>query len=74
MARVLVIEDDADLRGSLHYNLSQAGHHPFAGGTGEAGLKLAFEVRPDIRPGPRRRYEVATLLADALARRRARRP
>jgi len=48
MARVLVIEDEADLREVLQYNLAQAGHRPFAAATGEAGLKLALEVRPDI--------------------------
>jgi two-component system phosphate regulon response regulator PhoB len=48
VARVLVIEDDADLREVLRYNLSQAGHRPFVAATGEAGLKLALEVRPDI--------------------------
>jgi two-component system phosphate regulon response regulator PhoB len=45
---VLVIEDDADLREVLRYNLLQAGHHPFVAATGEAGLELALEVRPDI--------------------------
>src|SRR5580704_13401802 len=48
MARVLVIEDEADLREVLQYNLAQAGHRPFVAATGEAGLKLALEVRPDI--------------------------
>jgi two-component system phosphate regulon response regulator PhoB len=48
MARVLVIEDEADLREVLQYNLAQAGHRPFSAATGEAGLKLALEVRPDI--------------------------
>jgi len=48
MARVLVIEDEADLREVLHYNLTQAGHKPFTAATGDAGLKLAAEVRPDI--------------------------
>ncbi|HLK40021.1 MAG TPA: response regulator [Polyangiaceae bacterium] len=48
MARVLVIEDEADLREVLQYNLAQAGHRPYAAATGEAGLKLAQEVRPDI--------------------------
>jgi two-component system phosphate regulon response regulator PhoB len=48
MARVLVIEDEADLREVLQYNLSQAGHRAFAAATGEAGLKLAVEARPDI--------------------------
>jgi two-component system, OmpR family, phosphate regulon response regulator PhoB len=48
MARVLVIEDEADLREVLHYNLTQAGHKPYTAATGEAGLKLAVEIRPDI--------------------------
>jgi two-component system, OmpR family, phosphate regulon response regulator PhoB len=48
MARVLVIEDEADLREVLHYNLAQAGHRPFTAATGDAGMKLALEVKPDI--------------------------
>jgi two-component system, OmpR family, phosphate regulon response regulator PhoB len=48
MARVLVIEDEADLRDILQYNLVQAGHRPFVAATGDAGLKLAMEARPDI--------------------------
>jgi two-component system phosphate regulon response regulator PhoB len=48
MARVLVIEDEADLREVLQYNLTQAGHRPFAAATGDAGLKLALEIKPDI--------------------------
>src|ERR1700733_11933796 len=48
MARVLVIEDEADLREVLHYNLTQAGHRPFSAATGEAGLKLAQEIRPEV--------------------------
>jgi two-component system phosphate regulon response regulator PhoB len=48
MARVLVIEDEADLREILHYNLVQAGHKPFAAATGEAGMKLAREAKPEV--------------------------
>ncbi len=48
MARVLVIEDEADLREVLQYNLTQSGHRPFAAATGEEGLKLAQEVRPEV--------------------------
>jgi len=48
VARVLVIEDEADLREVLHYNLLQAGHRPFAAATGELGIKLAHEVRPEV--------------------------
>src|SRR5579864_9473624 len=48
MARVLVIEDEADLRELLQYNLTQAGHRPFTAATGDAGIKMAVEVKPDI--------------------------
>jgi two-component system phosphate regulon response regulator PhoB len=48
VARVLVIEDEADLREVLQYNLTQAGHRPFSAATGEQGLKLAHEVRPEV--------------------------
>jgi len=48
VARVLVIEDEDDLREVLQYNLTQAGHRPFLAATGEAGLKLAQEVRPEV--------------------------
>jgi two-component system phosphate regulon response regulator PhoB len=48
MARVIVIEDDADLREFLQYNLTGAGHRTFTAATGAAGLKLTQEVRPDV--------------------------
>ncbi len=43
-----MIEDEADLREVLQYNLAQAGHRAFAASTGEIGLKLAHEVRPEV--------------------------
>jgi two-component system, OmpR family, phosphate regulon response regulator PhoB len=48
VARVLLIEDEADLREVLQYNLTQAGHRPFVAATGELGIKLAHEVRPEV--------------------------
>jgi two-component system phosphate regulon response regulator PhoB len=48
MARVLVIEDEPDLREVLQYNLTQAGHKVVSAATGELGLKLALETRPDL--------------------------
>ena len=48
MAKIVVIEDEADLRGVLEYNLRQAGHEVHATGTGADGLHLAFELSPDI--------------------------
>ena len=48
MARVVLIEDEPDLREILHYNLTQAGHRVQTAGTAEAGLRLARETLPDI--------------------------
>jgi two-component system phosphate regulon response regulator PhoB len=48
VARVLVIEADPDFRVELESNLAHAGHRAFLASTGNAGLKLAREVRPDV--------------------------
>jgi two-component system response regulator CpxR len=48
MARVVLIEDEPDLREILQYNLTQAGHRVQAAATAEAGLRLARESLPDI--------------------------
>jgi two-component system phosphate regulon response regulator PhoB len=48
MARVLVIEDEADLQQILDYNLGQAGHQVRIASTGREGLRIARDERPDI--------------------------
>jgi len=48
MARVVLIEDEPDLREILQYNLTQAGHRVQTAGTAEAGLRLARDTLPDI--------------------------
>jgi two-component system phosphate regulon response regulator PhoB len=48
MARVLVIEDEADLREVLDYNLSKEGHRVHLVSTGSEGLRLARELHPDL--------------------------
>jgi two-component system, OmpR family, phosphate regulon response regulator PhoB len=48
MARVVLIEDEADLREILQYNLTQAGHRVQCAATADAGLRLARETLPDI--------------------------
>jgi len=48
MARVLVIEDEPDLRQLLTYNLREAGHEVSAASSGGEGLKLAREKRPEV--------------------------
>lgn len=48
MARILVIEDEADLQQILAYNLRQAGHDVVLAGRGTEGLKAAREKAPDL--------------------------
>jgi two-component system phosphate regulon response regulator PhoB len=48
MARVLVIEDEADIRDVLAYNLAQAGHQVDVSATGAGGLQIAREHFPDV--------------------------
>jgi two-component system phosphate regulon response regulator PhoB len=48
MARILVIEDEADIQQILDYNLREKGHKVFIAGKGEEGLRIAREKRPDL--------------------------
>ena len=48
MARILVIEDEADLREVLSYNLTQAGHTVRLVARGREGLSLAKTEKPDV--------------------------
>jgi two-component system phosphate regulon response regulator PhoB len=48
MARVLVIEDEADLREVLDYNLSKEGHRVSLVSTGAEGLRAAKEQQPEL--------------------------
>lgn len=48
MARVLVIEDEPDLREVLEWNLSQAGHRVHLAANAAEGLRLAREHAPEL--------------------------
>lgn len=48
MATILVIEDEADIRRVLDYNLRTAGHEVIAVERGHEGLLVAREQRPDL--------------------------
>lgn len=48
MARILVIEDESDIRQVLDYNLRTAGHEVIPAEQGKVGLALAREQRPDL--------------------------
>ena len=48
MARILVVEDERDLRQVLAYNLRDAGHDVSLAAEGNKGLELAAEQPPDL--------------------------
>jgi len=48
MARIVVIEDEEDLRGVLEYNLRRAGHDVQSAGTGAEGARKVEEALPDL--------------------------
>ena len=48
MSRILVVEDEADLREILEYNLVQAGHTVQTAMTGKDGLRAARATNPDL--------------------------
>jgi two-component system, OmpR family, phosphate regulon response regulator PhoB len=48
MARILVIEDEDDIRQVLDYNLRQAGHEVLVAARGQEGLRMAREGHPDL--------------------------
>ncbi len=48
MARILVIEDEADLREVLQYNLTKEGHRVTLVSTGAEGLRATRELQPEL--------------------------
>jgi len=48
MARILVVEDEADIRQILAYNLGQAGHEVLTVDRGSAALDLLKKERPEV--------------------------
>jgi len=48
MARILVIEDEADIQQVLEYNLRQAGHEVLSATRGKEGLRLARDRQPNL--------------------------
>lgn len=74
MARILVIEDETDIQQILDYNLREKGHKVYIAGTGEEGLRLAREKKPDLvlldlmLPGMPGTEVCKTLKADAATK------
>jgi two-component system phosphate regulon response regulator PhoB len=48
MARILVVEDEADLQEVLKFNLQQAGHDVLLASSGSDGIRLAKKLRPEL--------------------------
>lgn len=48
MAKVLIIEDEPDIRQVLEFNLADKGHRTQVAGTAAEGLRLARERKPDL--------------------------
>lgn len=48
MPRILVIEDEPGLQQVLDYNLRREGHEVLLAPTGDEGLRVAREARPDL--------------------------
>src|ERR1700734_1902680 len=48
MARILVVEDEADIQEVLEYNLKRDGHDVVLPATAKEGLRPARERRPDL--------------------------
>ena len=47
-ARILIVEDDRALREGLALNLRSEGYEVLAAAEGEAGMRMAFDSRPDL--------------------------
>jgi len=45
MQNILIVEDDADIAESLHYNLKREGFRPTLAESGEKGLRLALDEK-----------------------------
>ncbi|MCU1287852.1 MAG: Response regulator [Acidobacteria bacterium] len=45
LQNILIVEDDADIAESLHYNFKREGFRPFVAESGEKGLRLALDEK-----------------------------
>lgn len=46
--KILIIDDEDDIREILKYNLSKEGYETFEANNGEEGLKKCIEINPDL--------------------------
>ena len=45
LQNILIVEDDADIAESLHYNFKREGFRPLIAESGEKGLRLALDEK-----------------------------
>ena len=48
MTKILVVEDDQNLRDILEYNLTREGYAVLAAQDGAEGIRLAYDEKPDL--------------------------
>ena len=48
MDKIVIIDDEDDIRDILSYNLSKEGFRVFSAGTGQEGLTICREEKPDL--------------------------
>lgn len=46
--KILIIDDEDDIREILKYNLSKEGYETFEANNGESGLQKCIEIKPDL--------------------------
>lgn len=46
--KILVVEDEKDIRELVHFNLYREGHKVYEATSGEEALRLAVDLRPDL--------------------------
>jgi len=47
-AKILIVEDESDIRDLLHFNLEKAGYQTFSADQGEKALEMAKKHTPDL--------------------------
>lgn len=48
MLKILIVDDEADIRQILTYNLQKEGYEVFEAATGEEGIRVTKEIHPDL--------------------------
>ena len=71
MAKVVIAEDEPDIRDLISFTLQFAGYEVFAGNNGEEGYELAKREKPDVGDASRSGRFSSLLTTRLYTRRRA---